>query len=205
MPTHTTVFKSVQEDERLVFAEVYAPLRPDSDGEFMDAEGIKKMAYEFMQRMELDSVDSYHSNELVPGCCVVESFIARKGDPDFIEGSWVVGMHVNNDSMWDKIKKGEINGFSMEAMVQKVVVPVTMEIPPVVQGKTFKNEAEGHDHTFYVAYNEDGKFLGGRTDAGPDGHYHIIKRGSVTDESSGHTHRFSHLENLSMTELTSKE
>ena len=84
MGVSTTVFKSVKEDERLVFAEVYAPNRPDSDSEYMDAEGIKKMAYDFMQRMELDSVDSHHNNQLVPGCCVIESFIARKGDPDFI-------------------------------------------------------------------------------------------------------------------------
>lgn len=200
MGVSTTVFKSVKEDERLVFAEVYAPNRPDSDGEFMDAEGIKKMAYEFMQRMELDSVDSYHDNNLVPGCCVVESFIARKGDPDFIEGSWVVGMHVNNDEMWDKIKKGEINGFSMEAMVQKEIVNVSMEIPPVVQGKTLKAGDDDHIHTFYVAYDDEGKFLGGRTDMANDGHFHVIKRGSVTEKSGEHAHRFSHLDDIVLVE-----
>lgn len=192
-----SVFKAVKEDERLVYSEVYAPNRPDSDGEFMDAEGIRQMAFEFMRTMKLDSVDSNHDNELVQGCCVVESFIARKGDPDYIEGAWVVGMHVNNDDMWAAIKKGEINGFSMEAMVKKDVVEVEMDIPPVVQGRTMKSE--GHEHVFYVAYNEDGKFLGGRTDV-VDGHAHVIKRGSVTEQAADHSHRFSHLENLVMVE-----
>lgn len=202
MATQTTVFKSVQEDKRLVFAEVYAPNRPDSDGEFMTADGIEAMAYRFMRSMKLDNVDSYHDNDLVPGCCVVESFIARKGDPDFIEGSWVVGMHVDNDDMWEKITKGEINGFSMEAMVNKETVEVEMEVPPVIQGKTMKSEqaTDEHIHTFYVAYNEDGKFLGGRTDE-VDGHFHIIKRGSVTEKAADHAHKFSHLDDIKLTEI----
>lgn len=200
----TTVFKSVKEAERLVYAEVYAPNRPDSDGEFMDAAGIKKMAFEFMESKALDSVDSYHNKEIAPGCCVVESFIARKGDPDFIEGSWVVGMHVNNDDLWDKIEKGEINGFSMEAVVKKNPVEVEFSIPPVVTGRTLKSDQlpeDDHTHTFYVAYNDDGKFLGGRTDM-VAGHTHLIRRGSVTEKAEDHTHKFSHLDDLQLVEVT---
>lgn len=198
MATSEAVFKSVQEDQRLVWAEIYAPNRPDSDGEFMTAEEIQKMSYEFMRVMKLDNVDSFHTNDLVEGACIIESFIARKNDPDFIEGAWVVGMHVDNDDAWEKIRKGEINGFSMEAMVNKEVVEVEMEIPPVVQGKTLKAD-DGHEHIFHVAYNDDGKFLGGRTDM-VDGHFHIIKRGSVTEPSAEHSHRFSHLDDLMLVE-----
>lgn len=198
MGTNIVAIKKADEDQRLVFAEIYAPLRPDSDGEFMDAPGIREMSYRFMKSMKLDSVDSFHNNEIIPGCCVIESFIARKGDPDFIEGSWVVGMHVDDADTWDKIKKGEINGFSMEAMVSKEQVDVTLTIPPILQGKTMKAE-DGHVHTFYVAYDESGRFLGGKTDA-ESGHYHIIKRGSVTEPSNDHSHRFSHVDDLVLTE-----
>lgn len=203
MPTHQVVFKQADKAERLVYAEVYAPNRPDSDGEFMDAEGIRQMCFGFMKTMKLDSVDSYHNNELVEGCCVVESFVARKGDPDFIEGAWVVGMHVNNDEVWEKIEKGEINGFSMEAMVQKTTVAVEMEIPPVITGKTLKAELSENDHThsFFVAYNDDGKFLGGRTDV-VDGHFHSIRRGSVTEKAEDHAHKFSHLDDIQLKEVT---
>lgn len=196
------IFKKENAKERLVYSEVYAPLRPDSDGEFMDAEGIRKMAFEFMKTMKLDSVDSYHNNDLVTGCCVVESFIARKDDPDFMEGAWVVGMHVDNDDMWEKIEKGEINGFSLEALVQKDTVDVEMEIPPVILGKTMKAELadDDHIHTFYVAYSDEGKFLGGQTDT-VDGHYHSIRRGSVTEKSEDHAHKFSHLEDIKLNEI----
>lgn len=196
-----SVFKAVKEDEQMVWSEVYAPMRPDSDGEYMDAEGVKEAAYGFMKAMKLDSVDSHHDNKLVPGCCVVESFIARKGDPDFIEGSWVIGMHIDNSEMWEKIKKQEINGFSLQALVNKDTVSVEMDIPPVVQGRTFKHEDDGHDHTFFVSYDKDGKFRGGHTDVA-SGHFHTIRKGSVTEEADGHLHRFSHLEDLVLVETT---
>lgn len=195
--TATVVFKKEDAKQRIVFAEVYAPNRPDSDGEFMDAETIRKMAYGFMRDMKLDQIDHQHTNELVDEARVVESFIARKGDADFMEGSWVVGIHIPKDQDWAKVESGEWNGFSIEAMVHKSPVDVSLEIPPVLSGRTIKSE--GHEHTFHVAYNDDGKFLGGKTDT-VDGHYHIIKRGTLTEEANGHSHRFSHLEHVTLTE-----
>ncbi len=184
---------------RIVWAEVYAPNRPDSDGEYMDEEGIRKMAYDFMRNMRLDRIDQNHDNETVPGATVVESFIARKGDPDFIEGAWVVGVHVPDDETWDKIQSGEINGFSIEANVVKEPKEVILDLPPVITGKTMKAEGkdyeDDHTHTFYVAYDGEGRFIGGRTDEAK-GHIHLIKRGTVTEETLGHKHRFSHIDDV---------
>ena len=191
---NSAVIKSEDAKKRIVWAEVYAPNRPDSDGEFMDAEGICKMAYEFMRKQSLDQIDHSHTNELVNGAHIVESFIARKGDPTFIEGAWVVGCHIPKDEDWAKVEKGEWNGFSIEASVRKDVVEVEIEIPPVLSGKTLKHE-DGHDHTFYVTYSEQGKFLGGKTDV-VKGHSHTITQGTITDPASDHHHRFSHVEDL---------
>lgn len=197
MPSSVAVLKSVIEEQRLVFGEVYAPLVPDSDHEFMDAVTIRKMAYEFMHSLKLNSIDTEHDNVLVDGCCVVESFIARKGDPDFIEGAWVVGVHIPDDDVWGKVKKGEINGFSIEAAVFKTPMEVEVDIPPIINGHTMKSE--GHSHTFYVTYDENAKFRGGRTDV-VDGHSHLITRGTCTAETDGHSHRFSHVEGLTLKE-----
>jgi hypothetical protein len=194
------ILKAGDTEEHLVFAEVYAPNRPDSDGEFMDPDTIKKMAYEFMKTLEPGKViDHRHSNEIVNGARVVESFIARKEDPDgFIEGAWVIGLHIDNEEMWKQIKKGEINGFSIEALVHKKVVPIEIEMPPVISGKTQKSE--DHIHTFYVGYDENGKFIGGKTNV-VNGHAHVIKRGTLTEEAEGHTHKFSHLDELQLKEV----
>lgn len=186
-------FEPGQPEQRLVFAEVYAPNRPDSDGEYMTAAEIQKMAHDFARKCKMGQVDVQHDNQTVPGVSIVESFIARKDDPDFLEGSWVVGVHVDNDEVWQAIKDEKINGFSMEALVYRQPREVEIEIPPVVSGATTKSE--GHQHKFYVTYGDDGAFLGGRTDV-VDGHFHVIKAGTVTELSRDHRHKFSAVDDL---------
>lgn len=185
------------DEKRIVWGEVYIPDVPDTDGEFMDAESIEKMAYSFMSNLRLKMIDAHHSNQEIKGAVVVESFVARKGDPDFIPGAWVVGVHVPDDDMWAKIKKGEINGFSMEALVTKTPVELEIELPPVLEGRTQMSrkseDSEDHDHAFYVSYDEQGNFLGGKTSL-DQGHFHPIKRGTVSEEVAGHRHRFAHVD-----------
>jgi hypothetical protein len=183
-------------EQRLVFAEVYAPMRPDSDGEFMTAAEIQKMAHKFAADGRLTQVDQGHDNTTTPGIQIVESFIARKDDPDFLEGSWVVGVHINDDTTWEKVKKGELNGFSMEAEVIRDEKVVELFIPPVVSGRTSKSEK--HEHQFFVTY-KNGKFAGGITDT-IDGHCHLIRGGTVTDNVNGHSHTFSSVDDIVITE-----
>lgn len=181
------------DEKRIVWAEVYVPNVPDSDGDFMDAETVEQAAYQFMADLNLKKIDTMHNNKDVEGAVVVESFIARKGDPDFIEGSWVVGVHVPDDAVWAQIKKGEINGFSLEALVKAEHTELELDIPPVLKGAT--NEVEDHSHEFYVTYDPEGNLLGGRTNE-VNGHSHVIKRGTITEEAEGHKHRFSFIEGL---------
>lgn len=84
----TLVVKAVgdEPEQRIVYAEVYAPNRPDSDGEYMTAETICKMAHDFARNNRFTQVDCYHDNAITEGVMVTIPFIARKGDPDgFIE------------------------------------------------------------------------------------------------------------------------
>lgn len=188
--------KTGEPHQRMVWAEVYAPNKPDSDGEYMTAETIRKMAYAYSRKLALNQVDHEHNNELTDGVCIVETFVARKGDPDFIEGAWVVGCHIDNDEKWDKVLKGEINGFSVEAMVMREERDVELDMPPVITGLTTKSEGHGeHEHKFYISYDETGKFRGGVTDA-VDGHSHVIKAGTRTESANDHTHRFSAVDQI---------
>lgn len=63
----------------------------------------------------------------------------------------------------------------------------------MIKGTTSLHEE--HMHQFFVTYDEDGNFLGGTTDE-VDGHTHVIKAGTVTEESNGHRHRFSSVDNI---------
>jgi Putative phage serine protease XkdF len=183
-----------QDEQRMVWGEVYAPGRPDSGKDFMSAEDIRKAAYDFVRKGRMGMVDVMHDNTTVQGVHIVESFIAREDDKTFIPGSWVVGVHVDDDQLWDRVKKNELNGFSLEAMALTEKVEVEIEIPPVVSGSTSKDA--DHVHKFYVSYDDQGTFLGGRTDMAEDGHFHVIKAGTITETVKEHSHRFSSVDDI---------
>ena len=187
------VIKGDTPEQHLVYGEVYAPDRPDAQGEFMRAEEIQKAAHNFIAQGRVKKIDVMHDNKIVEGPCIVESFIARKGDPDFIEGSWVIGMHIPNEDLWQAIKKGDINGFSMEAMVTRHDTNAEMDVPPVVSGMTSKSD--DHVHKYYVTYDDNGAFKGGTTDF-VQGHTHAIVAGTHTQTVGGHSHRFSSVDTL---------
>ena len=89
------------------------PDRKDTDGNFMTAATIEKMAHDFMAQSRNSKISKGHDGNTDKGC-VVESFIARESDPDFIAGSWVVGVHVPDAKIWKSIEAGELTGFSIE-------------------------------------------------------------------------------------------
>ena len=200
--TEATWVRKSDEQLQIVWGEVYVPDFPDSDGDFMSATEIRKMEMGFMKHKLQDSVDKQHSNILEEGCCVVESFITRKGDPDFpIEGSWVVGMHIESPALWEEVMSGELNGFSMQAKVKSRPKVLELEVPDRIVGKTEATNAQEdvHLHSFAVSFSEDGEFRGGETSPhGSDQHKHQILGGSVTQAAGSppHTHRYSFMDSL---------
>ena len=110
---HIVDFKKSDGKKQIVFGEVYVPARRDTDGNFMTAETIEKMAHDFLVNNRSAQISKGHDGNTDKGC-VVESFIAREGDPDFAAGSWVVGVHVPDAKIWKSIEDGELTGFSIE-------------------------------------------------------------------------------------------
>ena len=201
-----TTVKKTNEELQLVYSEVYAPNVPDSQGDFMTVEEIRLMAHDFLARGITDQVDVRHDNDTSYGCHVVESFIARKGDPDFIADSWVVAVHVGDPQLWQAIKKGEINGFSMQANVRVREKILEIDVPDdgLVRGMTGPPSGAlegqpGHTHRFTLRFSQVGDLIGGETDE-VAGHSHVIRAATVTEpprgEPTGHVHRFSFLEAL---------
>lgn len=186
--------KKSDDEQRIVWGEVYAPGFPDSQGDFMTAESIRDMSYGFMKKQALTAIDTNHSRE-PNGSIVVESFIAREDDTMFIPGSWVIGVHVPDDTVWGMVKSGELNGFSIDGRGVRVDATLEIDMPDTLVGKT-DVAADGHQHIFYVKFSEDGKFLGGETSRAPDGHYHLIKMGTCTEVTLEHSHRFSFVEGV---------
>lgn len=180
-----TNIKKSDDELQIVWVELYVPDVPDTDHDYMTAEEIMKMSYRWMSKSNMHCIDIEHNCENTSSF-VVESFIARKGDPDFIEGAWVTGIHVPDSDLWSQVRKGQFNGVSMYGLARRGDQR-DMEIPAEVEGVT--KAENGHTHTFNVAYGPEGEFIGGQTDE-VDGHYHIIRRGTVTEKAEGHAHAF---------------
>lgn len=116
---HIVEFKKSDAKKQIVFGEVYVPDRKDTDGNFMTAETIEKMAHDFMMNSRNSQISKSHDGNTDKGC-VVESFIAREGDPDFVAGSWVVGVYVPDAGIWKSIEDGELTGFSIEGTAELI-------------------------------------------------------------------------------------
>lgn len=184
--------KRTDDEERIIYGEVYAPYVLDTYQEFMLPEDVKTLAHKTMQKDLSQLIDTNH-DEKPNGSYPVESFIARAGDPDFVEGAWVMGVKVVSDDIWKKVKSGELNGFSFQALVKPVEMDIEYSVVRDHVGETYKSDnddTDDHTHVFYVEVDEKGTVIGGWTDE-VNGHSHKIIRGSVTQFADGHAHRFS--------------
>lgn len=174
--------------EQVVFAEVLVPETRNVFGDYWTKPNIREFAYAFMR--EGFGIDIDHDNVDVTGDIhVVEAFIAREGDPDFIVGSWVVGVKIEDPGIWQRILDNDINGYSYEALVSFLTASLKMDDDGVRTGVTEPDIEDGHQHSYMVLVNEDNRPIAGGTDT-QNGHSHPISTHTVTDEADGHTHRY---------------
>jgi hypothetical protein len=186
------------DEKRLVYGEVYAPLHVDTDTEAMTAPEIEKMAHNFLASRRTDKIDVSHNWE-ESGCRVVESFIARKNDPDgFVEGSWVLGVKIIPDRLWVAVKKGDLNGFSFAGRPggrteAQVIITQTKKIV----GDTEKNTDDlvpPHEHAVDLLFDSNGRIIPTATKE-TMGHVHPVRKATATEEEIGHSHRLILIDN----------
>lgn len=174
--------------ERVVMGEVLIPDTPNTYGDIYTPDAIREFVYAFAKRGYI--IDHEHDLEDISdkGIYVVESFIARPGDPDFIAGSWVVAMRIEDDEMWAKVLNNEINGYSFEAlcMMQEIVFQNLRDRQVI--GDTDPDPVDGHTHTYLLILDSANTVISGSTGV-TNGHSHRITRHTVTMIENGHRHR----------------
>lgn len=176
-------------DKQIVVGQVYAPDTLDSHGHFIGPADLERVAHSFLSDGLLTSIDVQHDNETIDAV-IVESFIARKDDPDFEEGSWVVSTKINDPVVWDMVKSGLINGYSFEILTHRKDMIVEIEYSTWYYGFTDPDPRDNHDHPFIVHLDENGEVLWGSTGLGSDGSpSHTISKSNVTDPVQNHLHR----------------
>lgn len=122
-PTFQRTMPIIKSDEekRIVTGVVYEPDVLDAHDEFMTEAEIEKSAHLFMK--EFRNVDKQHDFTSGYGE-VIESWVAKSdmklGDEDIKKGTWLMSVHVTDDDTWEGIQKGEITGFSMGGVGERV-------------------------------------------------------------------------------------
>jgi len=96
-----------------------------------DKQAIQNIVEKFSAKGYLKNFNLFHDQQQkVDDVTIFNSFIsdATIGTPpmvgfeDLAEGSWFISAKVNNDKVWEKVKNGEIKGFSVEGLFTYVPV-----------------------------------------------------------------------------------
>jgi hypothetical protein len=89
---------------------------------YFSTETIRQLQQKFMEKKLVDSTNIEHIEALKADSFVIESWIIEdtKRDKSYVlgleypVGTWMITMKVKNASVWENIKKGKLNGFSVE-------------------------------------------------------------------------------------------
>lgn len=126
-------FEIISEDKQilsgaLMLADVPIYRNNEEFGEHyvvFDAGTIQQIAEKFFKRGYQSNVNEMHNpNKSVDGVTMFESWIVNreqgkmpiKGFDDAKDGSWFGSYKVDNKDVWDKVKSGEFQGFSVEGI-----------------------------------------------------------------------------------------
>ena len=89
---------------------------------YFTEETIKKLQQKFMIEKLLDKTNVEHGRKFLNGVSVVESWIVDDPQHDkqqvfgmnYPKGTWMVSMKIEDDAIWNKIKEGKLNGYSVQ-------------------------------------------------------------------------------------------
>ena len=122
-------WKFASEEEQIVVGPAMVPnrliLRKDALGNpyhvYFSTDTIKKISKKFLETSNHNNTDINHDDQVTQNNTLLESWIVEnpKQDKsalygfDVPEGTWMVSYKINDDEVWNKIKAGELNGFSV--------------------------------------------------------------------------------------------
>ncbi|MBU0650251.1 hypothetical protein KKG63_03610 [Patescibacteria group bacterium] len=116
-----TEFRKVDEERQIVWGVVYEPDKVDTQGDFASAEEIEKAAHQFLEGY--NQVGLMHNESLSKKANVVENYLAPidfiLGEGKVKKGAWVMAVHIVDNDIWEQVKKGELNAFSMGGISQR--------------------------------------------------------------------------------------
>jgi hypothetical protein len=126
---HEVELKEVDAEKRILMGAALVPnkqiYRRNKDKEFyiyFSEDTVRKASELFLMRANQNNATLEHERKMLDGMSVVESWIIEDEKQDksakygfnLPKGTWMISMKVNNDEIWQKVKDGEVKGFSIE-------------------------------------------------------------------------------------------
>jgi hypothetical protein len=126
---HEVELKEVDGEKRILMGAALVPnkqiYRKNGDKEFyiyFSEDTVRKASELFLMRANQNNATLEHEKKMLDGMSVVESWIIEDEKTDksklynfnLPKGTWMISMKVNNDEIWNKVKAGEVKGFSIE-------------------------------------------------------------------------------------------
>ena len=126
---HEVELKEVDAEKRILMGAALVPnkqiYRRNKDKEFyiyFSEDTVRKASELFLMRSNQNNATYEHERKMLDGMSVVESWIIEDEKTDksrlynfnLPKGTWMISMKVNNDEIWQKVKDGEVKGFSIE-------------------------------------------------------------------------------------------
>jgi hypothetical protein len=129
-------FQIDNEEKKIVIGPAMIPdfkiFRKDSKGNpyyvYFTSETIKMIAEKYMRNKYTDNNDQMHDGKAVKDVYVVESWIKedaqdksnKYGYENLPIGTWFVSMKIRNPKVWEQVKEGKLNGFSVSGYFEQV-------------------------------------------------------------------------------------
>ena len=132
-------FSAIDEDKRIVVGAAMLPnekiIREDADGKpyfvYFSEDTVRKCQELFFKRGNTKETNVDHEvKTLNKGVTVIESWIVENPEMDKSKhlgysnipvGSWFVAYKVDDLDLWQKVKSGEVKGFSVEGLFTQTV------------------------------------------------------------------------------------
>lgn len=110
------LLKSMNEELKQVTYVAMLPDSTDLHGDFTSAEEVRKAKESFNQSVQRANLFHLYMTESFE---VIESYLAPADfeieGQQVLKGTWLMTLQVHDDTLWDLIKAGEINGISIGA------------------------------------------------------------------------------------------
>lgn len=154
--TRMVTLATVDEDKRTLIGPALIPDKhiprydemTDEEYDVYFSKDTVKQASELYMMNNRTNAHTYEHQQPIEGVHVVESWLVENPDMDksksyglsMPEGTWMVRVQVQNEEMWQKVKAGEIRGFSIEGYFIDSVVEMNRRTETSKQHKTTKDK-----------------------------------------------------------------